>query len=40
MVESSDAAEIAVLEKRFKEDIKSRIDETAKYIRPIEKTTD
>ena len=40
MVESSDAAEIAVLEKRFKEDIKSRIDETAKYIRPTEKTTD
>ena len=40
MVESSDAAEIGVLEKRFKEDIKSRIDETAKYIRPIEKTTD
>ena len=40
MVESSDTAEIAVLEKRFKEDIKSRIDETAKYIRPIEKTTD
>ena len=36
MVESSDAAEITVLEKRFKEDIKSRIDETAKYIRPTE----
>jgi DNA recombination protein RmuC len=40
MVESSDKAEIAILEKRFKEDIKLRIDETAKYIRPTEKTTD
>ena len=40
MVESSDKSEIAALEKRFKEDIKLRIDETAKYIRPNEKTTD
>ena len=28
------------LEKSFKEDIKKRIDETSKYIRPNEKTTD
>ena len=34
MIESSDKSEIVVLEKKFKEDIKSRIDETAKYIRP------
>ncbi len=40
MIESSDKNEIAALEKKFKEDIKSRIDETAKYIRPNENTTD
>lgn len=40
MIESSDQAEITVLEKKFKEDIKDRIDETAKYIRPSENTTD
>ena len=40
MIESSDKSEVATLEKRFKEDIKLRIDETAKYIRPNEKTTD
>jgi DNA recombination protein RmuC len=40
MIESSDQTEIAGLEKKFKEDIKSRIDETSKYIRPLEKTTD
>ena len=28
------------LEKKFKADIKNRIDETSKYIRPNEKTTD
>jgi DNA recombination protein RmuC len=28
------------LEKEFKEDIKKRIDETSKYIRPVENTTD
>ena len=31
MIESSDKLEIEGLEKKFKEDIKSRIDETAKY---------
>ncbi len=29
-----------VLEKQFRQDLKSRIDETAKYIKPKEKTTD
>lgn len=40
MIESSDQSEIISLEKKFKEDIKTRIDETSKYIRPSEKTTD
>lgn len=40
MIESNDKAEIDALEKKFKGDIKNRIDETAKYIRPGEKTTD
>tara|TARA_B110000014_G_C20114774_1_gene588377 strand:- start:921 stop:2042 length:1122 start_codon:yes stop_codon:yes gene_type:complete len=40
MIESSDQNEIAGLEKKFKEDIKDRIDETSKYIRPSESTTD
>lgn len=40
MIESEDKAEIEQLEKSFKSDIKKRIDETAKYIRPSEKTTD
>ena len=40
MMESSDENEIKLLEKKFKEDIKSRIDETAKYIKPQEKTLD
>ncbi len=40
MIESSDENEIKVLEKKFKEDIKSRIDETSKYIKPQEKTLD
>jgi DNA recombination protein RmuC len=40
MIESSDESEIQILEKKFKEDIKSRIDETSKYIKPNEKTTD
>ena len=40
MIESSDENEIKLLEKKFKEDIKSRIDETAKYIKPQEKTLD
>lgn len=40
MVESSDAEAIKSLEQLFKGDIKKRIDETAKYIRPNEATTD
>ena len=40
MIESSKKDELAELEKKFKADIKSRIDETSKYIRPNEKTTD
>jgi len=40
MIESNDSNEIESLEKKFKEDIKSRIDETSKYIKPSEKTTD
>ena len=40
MIESEDKLEIENLEKAFKEDIKKRIDETSKYIRPTEKTTD
>lgn len=40
MIESSDSQEIQKLEGLFKSDIKARIDETAKYIRPTEKTTD
>ena len=40
MIESEDKMEIENLEKSFREDIKKRIDETSKYIRPNEKTTD
>ena len=40
MIESSDNSEIKILERKFKDDIKNRIDETSKYIRPNEKTTD
>ena len=40
MIESSDSLEIEGLEKKFRLDIKSRIDETSKYIRPSEKTLD
>jgi len=40
MIESEDKLEIENLEKAFKEDIKKRIDETSKYIKPAEKTTD
>jgi DNA recombination protein RmuC len=40
MVESSDPDAIKALEQTFKSDIKKRIDETAKYIRPNESTTD
>ena len=40
MIESSDKEELSDLEKKFKSDIKIRIDETAKYIRPNEGTVD
>ena len=40
MIECTNKDELAALEKKFKSDIKSRIDETAKYIRPNENTTD
>jgi DNA recombination protein RmuC len=40
MIESEDKNEIESLEKTFKDDIKKRIDETSKYIRTSEKTTD
>ena len=40
MIESSDNSEIQFLEKKFKDDIKTRIDETSKYIKTNEKTTD
>ena len=40
MIESEDKTEIESLEKKFKDDIKKRIDETAKYILPDQKTTD
>ena len=40
MIESENKQEIELLEKTFKDDIKKRIDETSKYIRTTEKTTD
>jgi DNA recombination protein RmuC len=40
MIECSNKNELEDLEKKFKSDIKNRIDETAKYIRPNENTTD
>ena len=40
MIESTSKDELGDLEKKFKSDIKNRIDETAKYIRPNENTTD
>tara|TARA_B100001113_G_scaffold289583_1_gene245522 strand:- start:22 stop:1041 length:1020 start_codon:yes stop_codon:yes gene_type:complete len=40
MIESSKKEEIDSLEKKFKSDIKNRIDETSKYIRPNEGTVD
>lgn len=39
-VEAKDGAEKVALEKAFVNDLKLRISETAKYIRPNEKTTD
>ena len=40
MIECSSKDELIDLEKKFKSDIKNRIDETSKYIRPNENTTD
>ena len=40
MVQSDDQAQRETYEKEFKADVKRRIDETAKYIRPTEGTTD
>lgn len=39
LVQEQDVVRREQLEKEFKNDIKNRIDETAKYIRPEEKTT-
>jgi DNA recombination protein RmuC len=40
LVEAKDPADRAMYEKAFINDLKLRINETAKYIRPTEKTTD
>ena len=40
IVEEKNPAEKEKLEKLFKQDLKNRIDETSKYIRPSEKTMD
>jgi len=40
IVEENDPARREQLEKIFKQDLKNRIDETSKYIRPSENTTD
>ncbi len=40
IMEENDKARREKLEKEFKQDIKNRIDETAKYIRPSENTTE
>jgi DNA recombination protein RmuC len=40
LVEEQDPAARNLLEKQFKQDVKNRIDETAKYIRPHEQTMD
>jgi DNA recombination protein RmuC len=40
ILEEKDPTRHEQLEKIFKQDLKNRIDETAKYIRPDEKTTD
>ncbi len=40
ILETRDAVERERLEKLFKQDLKNRIDETAKYIRPTENTMD
>lgn len=40
LVETADAGERERLEKVFKQDLKNRIDETAKYVKPDEQTMD
>ena len=40
IIEERDSAKKEELEKIFKQDLKNRIDETAKYVRPGEKTMD
>lgn len=40
ILSSHDAAEKERLEKQFKQDLKNRIDETSKYIKPAENTMD
>lgn len=40
ILNTSDASEREVLEKSFKQDLKNRIDETSKYIKPEEGTMD
>ncbi len=40
IMEEQDSDKRSRLEKEFKQDIKNRIDETAKYIKPNENTTD
>lgn len=40
IIDETDKEKKIILEKEFKNDLKKRIDETAKYIRPAEKTLD
>mgnify|MGYP001577892951 CR=1 FL=1 len=40
MIKETDSSRREIVEKEFKLDVKNRIDETAKYIRPSENTTD
>jgi DNA recombination protein RmuC len=39
MVEATDSTQREILERQFKADLKGRIDETAKYVRPDQQTT-
>lgn len=40
LLNCNDAAQREALEKQFKNDLKQRIDETSKYVKPAEKTVD
>lgn len=40
ILETGDTEKLVILEKNFKQDLKNRIDETAKYVRPDEGTMD